>query len=1161
MLPSILAKQLSEGLPDFFKTLYPMTTPLFVNSLPNLLETKDSVFHDPYVSVRLPFRVAEDMPESYFQSIHQKYKPYVHQLKAFERLTGDYGRSTLIATGTGSGKTECFLYPILEYCYRHRNEKGIKALIIYPMNALATDQAKRIAELIFQSPELNGNVTAGMYVGGREKKPCRAMTSSRIITDHETMLSSPPNILLTNYKMLDYLLVRPKDSMLWKDNSPETLAYIAVDELHTFDGAQGTDLACLLRRLKARLSVAPGFICCIGTSATMGNKDSAKGILKYAEEVFGESFEPDAVVTEERLTAPEFLAGHETSDYTIPTRDHAKSLIDTIQSDNQRAFLESAAMAWFDEDFDSRDIMSAETRLEIGNRLLSHDFTRSLLSVAGGKFKQDIDVIEDMKINYPLLGRIEFGEAKILLASLYALISHARSGTVENMLPFLSVQSQLWIKELRRLVAKVDKDNVLYALASDLNETQTGQYLPVITCHDCGETGWISILNERGNAALTDYRVFYKQFFRQDSKIQPFYPRDPSDRPKTDMYESFLCPNCLQWECVEGKYHVCTNCGTESVPVWIPVRFTSKGSNVNDRSRRANFICPHCGSSTGLLLMGLRSATAISSVISQLFSSKFNDDKKTLAFSDNVQDAAHRAGFFNSRTWLSSFRSSIQRFALDVGNGMSLNEFSNQFIAYWHSQLTPEEFVSRFIPPNLTWMASYETMLKVGSLTLNQSKELIAKIETRLKYEIMQEYGILSKRGRTLESTGCSVLSFANDEVSSVVQSVQELVNKKFRKSISIKSFEKSIIGFLGLMRVNGSFNDSTLQKYTKSGGESYLLANKKQNWRPGLNYGVNTPRFLYTLDGNHKANIFFDRLEGKYENWVEKCFDIPMPNPVTMLSDITAVILDELNNAGLVVSMPSPDHCAVWGINMDKAFVSTNVSQLKCDTCGQRFPVSSENSKFWIGAPCPREKCYGHLELEADPDLGYYGKLYSFGDITRVNAREHTGLLQRSERESVESVFKRNGDEARPWDVNVLSCTPTLEMGIDIGDLSSVVLCSVPPTQAHYLQRAGRAGRKDGNAMILVVAIAEPHDLYYYTDPLEMMVGIVEPPKIFLNATAVLERQFFAFCMDSWIKGGVEESVIPKNIGSCLNNLQIMDQEKYPFNFLSYAQKNITSL
>lgn len=152
MLPSVLARQYQEGLIDYIDTTFPMTNPIFKDSLKKMLETKGSVFHEPYVAVRLPFRVYEG-EDNTFEAINQPYSPYVHQHKAFERLTGEDGRSTLVATGTGSGKTECFLYPILEYCYQHRGEQGIKALIIYPMNALASDQAKRIAELVDSNPK------------------------------------------------------------------------------------------------------------------------------------------------------------------------------------------------------------------------------------------------------------------------------------------------------------------------------------------------------------------------------------------------------------------------------------------------------------------------------------------------------------------------------------------------------------------------------------------------------------------------------------------------------------------------------------------------------------------------------------------------------------------------------------------------------------------------------------------------------------------------------------------------------------------------------------------------------------------------------------------------------------------------------------------------
>ena len=108
MLPSILAKQLETGLGEYIKTTFPMTHEPFRGSVQKLLETKDAVYHEPYVSVKLPFRVAEKMPEC-FEAIHPEFLPYVHQQNAFDRLCGEDGRSTLIATGTGSGKTECFL--------------------------------------------------------------------------------------------------------------------------------------------------------------------------------------------------------------------------------------------------------------------------------------------------------------------------------------------------------------------------------------------------------------------------------------------------------------------------------------------------------------------------------------------------------------------------------------------------------------------------------------------------------------------------------------------------------------------------------------------------------------------------------------------------------------------------------------------------------------------------------------------------------------------------------------------------------------------------------------------------------------------------------------------------------------------------------------------
>jgi DEAD/DEAH box helicase domain-containing protein len=127
---------------------------------------------------------------------------------------------------------------------------------------------------------------------------------------------------------------------------------------------------------------------------------------------------------------------------------------------------------------------------------------------------------------------------------------------------------------------------------------------------------------------------------------------------------------------------------------------------------------------------------------------------------------------------------------------------------------------------------------------------------------------------------------------------------------------------------------------------------------------------------------------------------------------------------------------------------------------------------------------------------IDYYGKLYATGDVERIFAREHTGLLKRDEREQLEEYFKEEKDDIRkPWYPNLLSCTPTLELGIDIGSLSSLILCSVPPAQANYLQRIGRTGRRDGNSLNLTVANARPHDLFFFAEPQEMLAGHIDAP------------------------------------------------------------------
>ncbi len=1169
MLPSILAKQLQQGIRDYIETTFPMTNAPFADSLAAMFDGHDAIYHDPYISVKLPFRTAEAMPDC-FEGVELPFMPYVHQQKAYERLTGEDGRSTLIATGTGSGKTECFLNPVLEYCYKHRGEPGIKALIIYPMNALATDQAGRIAKAIYSSPKLhNGTDTAirvGMYVGGGKGKGATMMMEPDkdanilgVITDHETMINQPPDILLTNYKMLDYLLVRPKDAALWQDNTNvETLKYIVVDEFHTFDGAQGTDLACLLRRLKARLNTPLGYLCCVGTSATMGDKNSDEDIRKYASDVFGEPFDEEAVITEDRLSPEEYFADAERKYLSLPGAEIVEQLNEFSAADDEKDYLQAAAEGWLPElAWDFSDETEAGARLALGEALQQHCFFQDVLCLMRGNYWQCQGLYQELLRKYPVMETWKDKEAGF--NSLFALVSYARRGSEEHLRPFLFVQVQLWMRELRRLLGRVSAHNVDYMLSLDLNEQQRKSYLPIVNCRDCGATGWAGILDEGHHATVKNLETFYNLFFSTSDKIALMYPGVDGQGDK-DLRPAKFCPNCHHITYEENETH-CPDDNGEYIDVLIP-RLKTSGSQ-----KHRQYECPFCGSRRGVSLMGLRSTSEISASLSQIMASKFNDDKKTLTFSDSVQDAAHRAGFFNSRTWRFGLRGAMQRYVMNGGAGQSLAEFTEGFLAYWQEQMSREKFVSFFIPPNLKWTQGFKDLKEKRALgTDKAANDLLRDIRRRISYEIMLEYGVTSRIGRTLEKSGCSCLTFDRADINSLAEKVQERVINELGVMSYAQPFDlqRMVYGYLDIMRQQGAFDDGVFTKYCQEDGRPYLISNDYYKWLPGVKSGRNTPRFVCKVEGRAKKPYYFDTLgDYKYTAWIENCVEETEFTREDLSREVSEIIMAEALKMDIVHEMPGKDgSIKIFGLNKERVYISDQVATVKCDKCGSEAECSADFIDIMQGAICSRKGCAGYMQECEASELGYYGELYSSGDLVRIHAEEHTGLLEREAREKVENDFKRSPKDGRQeWDPNILSCTPTLEMGIDIGDLSSVILCSMPPGQAQFLQRAGRAGRTDGNSLVLAVASTRPHDLYFYTEPLEMMQGSVKAPHIFLKASAVLQRQFMAFCMDNWIKSGVAEGTIPRTLGNALTNVKNKTADGFPNNYLNYVQKKLSSL
>jgi DEAD/DEAH box helicase domain-containing protein len=231
MLPSLMTRDIQEGIKQFLVTGFepsdhhlhgPMSR--FVSA-----DNEQAWLTGPYVQMGLPFRQGK-RGQNFFSNFATEFPGFRHQERAWSRLQsgeGAHPANTLVATGTGtgSGKTECFVYPVLDDAARRlaAGERGIKALVIYPMNALATDQARRFAALVAQVPAFKG-LRVGLFVGGvSEPGKGLVMTPTSVITDRDALRKQPPDILLTNYKMLDYLLLRPADRQLWARNTPTTL--------------------------------------------------------------------------------------------------------------------------------------------------------------------------------------------------------------------------------------------------------------------------------------------------------------------------------------------------------------------------------------------------------------------------------------------------------------------------------------------------------------------------------------------------------------------------------------------------------------------------------------------------------------------------------------------------------------------------------------------------------------------------------------------------------------------------------------------------------------------------------------------------------------------------------------------------------------------------
>ena len=739
--------------------------------------------------------------------------------------------------------------------------------------------------------------------------------------------------------------------------------------------------------------------------------------------------------------------------------------------------------------------------------------------------------------------------ARRVLQSILALIAQARLEVPETdhdrqkrlqakkarpVLPFVQLRSQLWLREMRRLVASVAKTPRL-VFADDVAVEDREHYLPVIHCRDCHATGWASLRHGQSVQLETDLDGIYRQFFEKGRSIVLAFP-DNNEKAVSGAHQK-LCPTCLKLNRQSSVQ--CGHCGhTELLQVLIPDMLKER----KDELEFANE-CPYCNSKQGISILGSRAASLSAVMIHQLYGSQFNEHKKLITFSDSVQDAAHRASFFTARTWPLMIRGQIAS-VLSEKETLPLDAFAAR-VCQQTRERSPDDahFAANFIAPNMQWLNDYQTLKNEGKLAENS--DLPELVSLRLDWEVYSEFTLRARIGRTLEATGYAVAGVDKDRFNPAITALHQQLCEELgdeMSGVSVEQVAHLALGVIWYQRQAGAVMHPAFESYRRD-GTTFMMTQKERTSRYMPSIGPKTRKPAYA--SFEKINGFHRLIGAKsnpswYQHWINRTLSNGNNLFISSVAEtVLRRLFTALKIAGVVKDFDTKGREA-WGLVPSALVVSRDVVQLNCSCCREvvRLLIKAGSGVMRLVSLYVVKVVTRRVDNMAT-------WRWENMDIARVQGAETRGCL------AVKIAKPPKNRSTAATNRGISTCCRQHRRWrwvLTLRDLSTVLLCSVPPAQANYLQRIGRAGRKDGNALNITVAEGNPHDQFFFEEPLEMMQGQVQAPGVFLNATAILERQLAAFCMDNWVKTGVSESAICKNVKQMLDELEFGRKSGFPY-------------
>ena len=1036
-------------------------------------------------------------------------KPFQHQLDCWRLLLDDVPRSVLVTSGTGSGKTECFLVPILEALARERAESGglsgVRALFLYPLNALINSQRGRLRAWC----EGFGQDIRFCLYNGETPETVPAHEQRRAGPEQisrKLLREDPAPVLVTNSTMLEYMLVRTEDRAIL-ERSHGKLRWIVLDEAHTYIGSQAAEMALLLRRVLHRFDVAPAEVRFIATSATIGGEDAAESLRRFLADISGAPEGRVHVVTGQRFVPP----------LSVPdgTRDpgdlsglEPRDLYEVLCHDAPARALRS------------RLAQRPETLTSLRNDSELDGQTLTKLLEKASVARRDDEAFLPLRVH--LFHRAQRGLWACINGSCPGRQASIDAGSGWDFGPLFPQR-------------RTRCDHCEHPV------------FEVVICGECGQDYLSAEETYSADQNVSSLRPHIEDLDIDEFELEVELDEDVLPTLQPLGIRRLICGREIasndgdEWR-LDRETHILSKDGPG-----VSIRLSPIAAGA--------LACPKCGAGSRRNLRELRVGApfALSTIVPTALehtppmpkgTNLPSGGKRLLGFSDSRQGSARLGVRLQQEAERNRVRSILyhalatrrqivdtteieklekQVVALREANNEVNNPALQSLLEQQEAKLAQARAASGL--GELSWAEAATELEHDPSFgRMRDHFRHTSGIQVSPKdfadFCLYREFFRRPKRMNSAETMGLIALDYPLLEGTNLPpgwplgqadwDDFLKLVVDFFLRDVSAVDMNRDYLRWMGI---------PVRQRFVQGPEAEGDVAQRQRRW-PAASTGGRPSRLVRLLREAaqiDESGSSVDRINEALRYAWHALRPKFRQAAAGYLLDLRAVAVLREPLSGYVC--PYTRRALNATLSGFSPYLPANGKAERCVSFEPpRVPMAYWRNK--AGRSADREEISDWLENDAKVrrvrELGVWSNL---NDRIAANshyfeAAEHSAQLAGSRLRKLEERFKAG-------ELNVLSCSTTMEMGVDIGGLSAVVMNNAPPSSANYLQRAGRAGRRgEGVSFAVTLCPSSPHGEQVFANPLWPFTSTTSLPRVSLDSRRLVQRHINSLCLADFLDG-----------------------------------------